>query len=490
MVARAIRKLAVTCAVLLTCGLVAQPAGAHEGRPGKKTTGATVLKPLQRTPSTAGSSASPFASVSGALRSGFDQYLLPGNDDGSTTAVQLPFSVTYYGRHYTSIFVNNNGNVTFGQALGDYTPQSLDRLGVPIIAPFWADVDTRGGNPVTFGTGAVNGHQTFGVNWLSVGCYSEIETTHNSFQLLLISRADLGPGNFDIEFNYGAIHWETGQASGGDQNCLGGISARGGYGSGKGSAYQLPGSGIDGAFLDSNPVTGLIHHSFASGVLGRYDYHATSVGVSGASYVALGDSYSSGEGTGQYDYSLSNNPHDSCDRGPLAWPVRMSQLFPAAPHINGAKDFFACSGATSYDLFHTVPVGEPDTQLHQLQDWVQENGPPGLVTVTIAGNDLNFHDVVVQCYVVGALACVPTLDNVINKLSSASETSVLASTSSRLHPRRTLTTSLRSATRTSCRRPLSGTTYMPTCTAHGSTATLPKSLLAFNRPRSFSTPPR
>ena len=41
--------------------------------------------------------------------------------------------------------MNNNGDISFTQSLSGYTPQQfpLD-AGVPIIAPYWADVDTRG----------------------------------------------------------------------------------------------------------------------------------------------------------------------------------------------------------------------------------------------------------------------------------------------------------------------------------------------------------
>lgn len=33
------------------------------------------------------------------------------------------------------------------------------------LAPYFADVDTRAGNTVNFGTGTFNGRNAFGVNW-------------------------------------------------------------------------------------------------------------------------------------------------------------------------------------------------------------------------------------------------------------------------------------------------------------------------------------
>lgn len=50
---------------------------------------------------------------------------LPRNDDGSTGLVSLGFTVNFYGSSYGSLYVNNNGNVTFDLPLGTYTPFKL-----------------------------------------------------------------------------------------------------------------------------------------------------------------------------------------------------------------------------------------------------------------------------------------------------------------------------------------------------------------------------
>ncbi len=196
-----------------------------------------------------------------AILPGFNSHSLSGNDDGSTGAVSLGFTVNFFGQNYTSLFINNNGNVTFDAPLSTFTPFSLTSTGRVIIAPFFADVDTRVGNVVTYGTGTVDGHLAFGVTWPGVGYFSEQTNKLNTFQVVLVDRSDTGPGNVDIEFNYGQIQWETGQASGG-VNGLGGSSARVGFSNGTGQPgtfFELPGSGVNGAFLDSNPQTGLIH---------------------------------------------------------------------------------------------------------------------------------------------------------------------------------------------------------------------------------------
>jgi len=73
--------------------------------------------------------------------------------------------------------------------------------------------------------------------------------------VVLVDRTDTGAGNFDLEFNYGHITWETGDASGG-VNGYGGVPASVGWSNGStdpGTSYQYPGSLIPGSFLDNGP---------------------------------------------------------------------------------------------------------------------------------------------------------------------------------------------------------------------------------------------
>lgn len=192
---------------------------------------------------------------------------LDRNDDGSTNEISLPFTLSFFGREYSSFFVNNNGNVTFGQALGEYTPAPFPlNLGggggeegggevvefaaaaavfsIPIIAPYWADVDTLadpgdGGNLVWIHS---PNPDTVVVTWDQVGYYSQHNDKRNDFQLVLRNRADTGAGNFDIDFRYRSLEWTTGDASNGE-NGLGGTPAQAGFDAGNGVDFlMLPGS--------------------------------------------------------------------------------------------------------------------------------------------------------------------------------------------------------------------------------------------------------
>jgi hypothetical protein len=60
--------------------------------------------------------------------------------------VSLGFTVNFGGA-FSSVYINNNGNLTFGSSLSAYTPFPLSTSTMPIIAPFFADVDTRLTNP-------------------------------------------------------------------------------------------------------------------------------------------------------------------------------------------------------------------------------------------------------------------------------------------------------------------------------------------------------
>ncbi len=229
----------------------------------------------------------------GAIAGGFAGGVLAPNDDGSTGAVPLGFVINFFGNDVSNVFVNNNGDVTFGSSLSTYTPSGLgaDYLGTPIIAPFFADVDTRGvgaANSVTYGTGTFAGHEAFGVTWTEVGYYAAHVDKLDTFQVILVDRSDTGNGNFDIYFNYGQIQWETGDASGGT-NGLGGTSAAAGFSGGSGTAgtyFQLAGSLQPGSFLDGGPDA--LASDTNDGVSGQYLF-AVRDGVTIASSGITGD---------------------------------------------------------------------------------------------------------------------------------------------------------------------------------------------------------
>lgn len=207
------------------------------------------------------------------LRPGFNGATLGITDDGSSGPVSLGFTANFFGVQRGEIYVNNNGNLTFDGTLDGFTPSAFAATDRRIIAPFFADVDTRASGTVAFGTGSVDGRAAFGATWSEVGYFAEHADRTNSFQAVLVDRSDTGAGNFDIEFNYARVRWETGDSSGG-LGGLGGDAARVGFANGTaldGTFFEMPGSGLPGAFLDDNLAgTSLSRNQFNSDVAGRH----------------------------------------------------------------------------------------------------------------------------------------------------------------------------------------------------------------------------
>ncbi len=173
---------------------------------------------------------------------GFGELTQFPNDDASSNELNLPFGLNFFGTNYNSFFVNNNGNVSFGSPLGSFTPTPFPASSLPIIAPYWGDVDTRnqpGGGAVYIGSPNSN---TVVVTWNDVGFFSNDNSKTNNFQMVLSNRPETGSGNFDIEFRYNRLEWTTGGASGGTGG-LGGTPAQAGYDAGDfTNSFTLPGS--------------------------------------------------------------------------------------------------------------------------------------------------------------------------------------------------------------------------------------------------------
>ncbi|GAA1215658.1 SGNH/GDSL hydrolase family protein [Prauserella alba] len=115
---------------------------------------------------------------------------------------------------------------------------------------------------------------------------------------------------------------------------------------------------------------------------------ATTAGAAEAtaydSYVALGDSYSSGAGAGDYGDS------GGCKRSANAHP----QLYADANGINDFQ-FEACLGARTGDVLAQADALSADTDV---------------VTVSVGGNDAGFVDVMIDCTTSFDQGCIDRVD--------------------------------------------------------------------------------
>jgi hypothetical protein len=198
-----------------------------------------------------------------------------GTPTGCTpTAIGQGFPINFYGTTYNNLFINNNGNLTFGAPNAQFSPFPLATGAIPIIAPFFADVDTRlaASGQAVYSNKTISGHNAFGVTWPLVGCYNLNTSVLNDFQVVLIDRTDTGSGNFDLEFNYNQVQWDAGVASGGNSACVGSTNAaRIGFAKGNGSTsttLELPGSATNNV-LDGGTQS-MTGHSLNSTTPGRY----------------------------------------------------------------------------------------------------------------------------------------------------------------------------------------------------------------------------
>ncbi|XP_078360280.1 dendrite extension defective protein 1-like [Oculina patagonica] len=132
-----------------------------------------------------------------------------------------------------------------------------------MVAPFWADVDTRNGGDVFYrettdpnllqqATDDLKNNffldHTFKATWLFIatwyevpfyGASGEYTSKRNNFQAVLITN---GSHSFAI-FNYNKITWTTGTADSGNKTGLGGTPAQAGFNAGDGRRYfSIPGS--------------------------------------------------------------------------------------------------------------------------------------------------------------------------------------------------------------------------------------------------------
>jgi lysophospholipase L1-like esterase len=131
-------------------------------------------------------------------------------------------------------------------------------------------------------------------------------------------------------------------------------------------------------------ATALVVPTLASG--------ATALAQSSVNYVALGDSYSSGLGAGNYS-------DGDCYQSSNAYSALWAEQNDPASYVTEA-----CSGATTSDVINS--------QLSAL------SSSTTLVSITIGGNDVGFSDVMITCVLESTSSCVSAIDQAESEMQT------------------------------------------------------------------------
>ncbi|XP_076091897.1 protein mesh-like [Mytilus galloprovincialis] len=180
----------------------------------------------------------------------------PTNDDGSTEPIPVSTSFPFFNYQHDSLIVNTNGVISFLGTMSTYTPSPFPLASKRrLIAPYWADTDTREGGDVWYrestnltllGKASKEIHDNFPeqfnfhASWMFIATWDNVaffgadeigKQRRCTFQCVLVTN---GRHSFTI-FLYDKIEWTTGTASDGDSVMgLGGTPAQVGFDAGDG----------------------------------------------------------------------------------------------------------------------------------------------------------------------------------------------------------------------------------------------------------------
>ncbi|XP_077312597.1 sushi, nidogen and EGF-like domain-containing protein 1 [Lithobates pipiens] len=175
----------------------------------------------------------------------------PKSDDG--VSPPIPFTVPYFGENYSSIYVNNNGLLSFDVELGNSSVLHLTNATVgPFLAPFWADINneilgevyyrlSNDSELLNLTRNDISSYfpgVSFSPKWVLVATWDKVSYNHNqtnktnTFQTVLSTDEN----STFIMFNYGDIQWPTGKENEGPPALAGGS---GGFTELK---FEIPGS--------------------------------------------------------------------------------------------------------------------------------------------------------------------------------------------------------------------------------------------------------
>jgi hypothetical protein len=136
--------------------------------------------------------------IDASFRSALGNALTLGDDDSISSSVPFPF--TFYGAAQSAVFVNSDGNITFGAADSASAARDISRLlsGPGRVAPFFADLDRTTGGTIFLRSAS----DAFTVTWCSVRVF-------DSTRLATFQTSLLPDGSIEMKYAGGSMWTAT-----------------------------------------------------------------------------------------------------------------------------------------------------------------------------------------------------------------------------------------------------------------------------------------
>lgn len=286
-------------------------------------------------------------------------------DDATSGLITLPFQFCFYGNNYTQCRVSTNGNIQFPPTNNTgFTSTGFPTATDQMIAPFWGDVDIRGGGRVFYDI-----YPTYAVfSWDSVGYYNSHSDLRNTFQCVITDGLDpiLPPGK-NVGFYFGTMQWTTGDASGGANGfpiTQPGSPAMVGANAGNNTdffvigRYGVPGAAYDGPLGNNDGVSWLDHKKFFFNICppigGNQEPISTLIGYCDTLRVCGNDTL--------YVKNTWIAPEASQTVAVTATATTLGSSFTYSvlPNANGTDIYMIIDGNTAPGGYHTITMTATD----------------------------------------------------------------------------------------------------------------------------------
>ena len=310
------------------------------------------------------------------------------NDNATTPAMALPFNFCFYGTNYTSVFISNNGIVSFVQPIHTFIdstqhfPLGADTL---MIAPFYADVNSNHDRGVVY----YKITPTYmAVIWDSVEYAGTDVDGWNNFELIITNGTDeIVPDGNNVSFCYRIMQWACSEASGGFSGYNGtpafiGVNKGDGVNYAQINTLSKPGNFYYGPFSTFNGVDWLDFKSFSFNTCVTGNVIApvviNNVPDCNKLYICPCDTTATESALGAHD-SLLTRPCDT---------VSMAAGFICPQAGQNAALSYSFSGALNVYSVYTSTANFVDSIMVQV---IPAFGDTGMHTLTLTATDTIAH---------------------------------------------------------------------------------------------------